>query len=218
MKLEFSRTRLVPKSDMAAATTIGRITKAYADFNIYTLTGDRLAEAHELGLQRIGPNIASLETMRKVQEKTSLGILGMTRAQMDGVEDPGNQSPLVGIYGVLPLTGAGTQAVIENRFNAIDPDFDHVCDKGDEPGGVFAWGVATTAHDAASLIILVTVLVGDYVTPHLDWYARAVTPDGKRLLIDKMGWVNMPDSPDGLVKFPAYNSILKQKAQDRSAA
>jgi hypothetical protein len=215
MAIKFTKSILEPRGKMEAPTTLGRIKVAAADFQLLSLTGDRLVEGRSLAVRLIGPNIASLETMQWVQEKTRLGLMGLTQAALDQVPDPDDQSPIVGLLGIVPLTQDGDQAVLKDGFSAIDPAFEHVCPYNEEPEGFFGWGIAVCCHDAARSIVHTWGLIREHIVPKLDWYARAVTDDGARFLKERMGWLDLESTKLNTLWYPSFEKAeaLREKAE-----
>ena len=99
---------------MHGRTTLERIARAAADFDVHALSGSRLIEARSLAVGLVGEPLASLETMAWVYDRTKLGLLGVTYAGLNGEPDPEDSSPLCGLLGVVPLTVAGNQAVLND--------------------------------------------------------------------------------------------------------
>ena len=215
MAIKFTKSILEPRGTMEAPTTLGRIKVAAADFQLLSLTGDRLMEGRSLAARLISPNIASLETMQWVQKKTGLGLMGLTQAGLDQVPDPEHQSPIVGLFGIVPLTHDGNQSVLKDGFSAIDPAFEHVCNHDEEPEGFFGWGIAVSRHEAARSIVHTWGLIREHIVPNLDWYARAVTDDGARFLKERMGWLNLKGTKLNTLWYPSIEKAqtLRETAE-----
>lgn len=215
MAIKFTKSILEPRGNMEAPTTLGRIKVAAADFQLLSLTGDRLVEGRSLAERLISPNIASLETMQWVQEKTGLGLMGLTQAALDQVPDLAHQSPIIGLFGIVPLNHDGNQAVLSDGFSAIDPSFAHVCNQDEEPEGFFGWGIAVSRHEAARSIVHIWGLIRQHIVPNLDWYARAVTNDGARFLIERMGWLHLERSKLNTLWYPSFEKAqtLRETAE-----
>ena len=214
----FARSNLTARSPMAGRTTIARIARAAEDFNVYALSGSRLIEGRSLAIGLVGEQIASLETMRWVHERTTLGLLGVTHAGLNGETDPDDTSPLCGLLGVVPLTVAGNQAVLVDTFDAVSPDPAHVCSLDDEPAGVFGWGIAVSRHEAARLLVNLGLFISEHITPSADWYARAVTDDGARLLMGRMNLSPLEGTKIGTLRMPSFQKTEALRVQLRGAA
>jgi hypothetical protein len=221
MPFKFTGSILAPRGKMEAPTTLGRIVVAAQDFRLFSLSGDRLVEARAMAEKLISPDIASLETMQWVQEKTQLGLLGVTQADLDENLEHGTdqdpKSPLAGLLGFVPLTDLGAQAVLRDEFNAVEPAFEHICDFEEEPAAIFGWGIAVTQHEAARLIVHVGGLIREHLIPSLDWYARVVTNDGARLLMERMGWKTLEGSKLGTLWYPSLHKIQNLAHADEVA-
>jgi hypothetical protein len=218
MSQSFARSNLMARSPMAARTTVARIARAAEDFHVHALSGSRLIEGRSLAVGLVGEPIASLETMSWVHERTKLGLLGITHAALNGDPDPGDTSPLCGLLGIVPLTVAGNQAVLVDAFDAVCPDPAHVCTLEDEPAGVFGWGIAVSRHEAARLLVNLGLFISEHITPAADWYARAVTDDGARLLMGRMNLSLLGGTKIGTLWMPSYHKTEAILVQIRGAA
>lgn len=218
MSQSFARSNLMARSPMTAPTTVARIARAAEDFHVHALSGSRLIEGRSLAVGLVGEPIASLETMSWVYERTKLGLLGVTHAGLSGETDPDDRSPLCGLLGVVPLTVAGNQAVLVDAFDAICPDPAHVCTIEDEPAGVFGWGIAVSRHEAARLLVNLGLFISEHITPAADWYARAVTDDGARLLMGRMNLSLLEGTKIGTLWMPSYQKTEAILVRIRGAA
>lgn len=218
MPQSFARSNLRARSPMAGRTTLERIARAAADFNVHALSGSRLIEGRSLAVGLVGEPIASLETMGWVQERSKLGLLGVTYAGLNNEADPSDQSPLCGLLGVVPLTFAGNQAVLVDQFDAVSPNPEHVCTLEDEPAGIFGWGIAVSRHEAARLLVNLGLFISEQIVPTADWYARAVTDDGARLLMGRMNLSLLEGTKIGTLWMPSYQKSEALLLQTRGAA
>lgn len=218
MAHHFIRTNLEVRSPMEARTTLERIARAAADFNVHALSGSRLIEGRSLAVGLIGEPIASLETMVWVHARTKLGLLGITHAGLADETDPTDSSPLCGLLGIVPLTAAGNQAVLTDHFDAVSPDPNHICTLEDEPIGIFGWGIAVSRHEAARLLVNLGLFISQHIVPHADWYARAVTDDGARLLMGRMNLGPLEGTKIGTLYMPSYQKAEALSNQTRGVA
>jgi len=218
MSQSFARSNLIARSPMAARTTVARIARAAEDFHVHALSGSRLIEGRSLAVGLVGEPIASLETMSWVHERTKLGLLGVTHAGLNGETDPSDMSPLCGLLGVVPLTVPGNQAVLVDAFDAVCPNPAHVCTLEDEPAGVFGWGIAVSRHEAARLLVNLGLFISEHITPAADWYARAVTDDGARLLMGRMNLSLLGGTKIGTLWMPSYHKTEAILVKIRGAA
>lgn len=218
MQHSFARTNLEARSPMLGRTAVERIASAAADFQVYALSGSRLIEGRSLAVGLVGEPIASLETMSWVYERTKLGLMGVTHAGLNGEPDPTDSSPLCGLLGVVPLTSAGNQAVLADAFNAVSPDPAHICALDDEPAAIFGWGIAVSRHEAARLLVNLGLFISEHIVPAADWYARAVTDDGARLLMGRLNLSLLEGTKIGTLRMPSHHKIEAFLSQTRGAA
>jgi hypothetical protein len=122
---------------------------------------------------------------------------------------------LAGLLGLAPLTELGAQAVLHDDFDAVNPEFEHVCAFEEEPAAIFGWGIAVTHHEAAHLLVHVSGLIREHLIPSLDWYARAVTDDGARFLKERMGWLDLESTKLNTLWYPSFEKAeaLREKAE-----
>ncbi|GBF56944.1 hypothetical protein PbB2_00601 [Candidatus Phycosocius bacilliformis] len=215
---KFTRTILEVRSPMEGRTTLERVARAAADHNMFALSGSRLIEARSLAVGLVGEPVASIETMQWVYDQTKLGLFGVTHAAMDGLADPDDSSPLCGLLGFVPLNQAGDAAVLRDEFDPVAPLPHQVCTPEEEPVSIFGWGVAVTRHDAARLVVNLGLFISEHIMPNADWYARAVTDDGARLLLGKMGWTPLEGTKVGTLRLLSHVKAEAQFRQTRGAA
>ncbi len=218
MPQSFTRTNLEVRGPMQGRTTLERIACAAADFHVHALSGSRLIEARSLAVGLVGEPLASLTTMAWVYNRTKLGLLGVTYAGLNAEPDPEDSSPICGLLGVVPLTIAGNQAVLDDTFTAISPDPAHVCSYEEEPAGIFGWGIAVTRHEAARLLVNLGMFISLHIIPTADWYMRAVTDDGARLLKERMNLTVVEGSKIGTLRMPSHQKAEALFLQTRGAA
>jgi len=218
MPHSFTRTNLEVRSPMSGRTTLQRIASAAADFNVHALSGSRLIEGRSLAVGLVGEPIAALDTMTWVHERTKLGLLGVTYAGLSGKADPDDSSPLCGLLGIVPLSEAGNQAVLIDGFDAVNPDPEHVCAFEEEPAGIFGWGIAVSRHEAARLLVNLGLFISQHIVPEVDWYARAVTDDGARLLMGRMNLSLLEGTKIGTLYMPSHRKAEAIFLQTRGAA
>lgn len=218
MHQNFTRTNLEVRSPMQGRTTLERIACAASDFNVHALSGSRLIEGRSLAVGLVGEPIASLETMAWVYDRTKLGLLGVTYAGLTEEADPEDKSPLCGLLGVVPLNLAGNQAVLDDFFNAVSPDPTHICTPDEEPAAIFGWGIAVSRHEAARLLVNLGMFISEHIIPTADWYMRAVTNDGARLLMGRMKLTFVEGTKIGTLWMPSHQKAAALFLQARGAA
>jgi len=118
----------------------------------------------------------------------------------------------------VPLTIAGNQAVLEDAFNAISPAPAHICTSEEEPAGIFGWGIAVSRHEAARLLVNLGMFISEHIIPTADWYMRAVTDDGARLLKGRMKLTVVEGSKIGTLRMPSHQKAEAFFLQTRGAA
>jgi hypothetical protein len=167
--------------------TVRALREAFIAQGVIPAWPEEIAEAHALAARLISGKIASAATLARVHARTGAGVFT--------VRDEG---VLTAVVALVMLSDEGRQAVWRDEFDAVRPADRHVLRRGGEPAGVYGWGVAATSHDAAKRIVQGYLQACRSAVPHLAFFGRPVTPDGKRLMVERLGFTPVPGSTTGL--------------------
>lgn len=144
----------------------------------------RVARAHEaevadiraLGAAKISPDIASLETFRRIHRRNRDALWGVYA----------NDGAIVGLFAFLMLTRAGTEKLISGALDTRAPTDDALCGTGEAPHAVYAWALVAERRIGAALPLALSQFDAA-VYAHTDLYARPATEGGLRLM-SKLGF------------------------------
>ena len=92
-----------------------------------------------------------------------------------------------GFLAFLMLNEAGTRGLFDGSLNTKNPDLKFLARQNEKPAGIYAWGV----HARGSLAGGISLVFEKVWTPQyrdVDLFARAVTPEGQRIL-EELGFV-----------------------------
>jgi hypothetical protein len=185
-----SNLRLHNATTFASLTALPRAVRACG---LTALPAGRLAEARRLAQDRIGGSLAPLTALRR--------LLALAPTSILMVEDV--QGRIAGILGVLPLTSAGARAMLDGRLDLVAPRGD-VAQGFDAAAALYAMAIAAASKDAARAVVKGLVRLRE-AFPAIPFYARAVTDDGRRVLIDRLGCA--PVSSSALMVSPAAQPL-----------
>ena len=146
-----------------------------------------MTEAQAFAKALIGDKIVRPETLSWVHDRSGAALF---LAREDG--------RLTGVWAALLLSEAGVRACQEDRFDGLDPDPEHVADKGSDPAGVYAWGIAAATRDTARRLVAAGEAVDLAALVHLPAFTRPVTEAGLRLAVERRGFRPVAGSRTGL--------------------
>ena len=110
------------------------ILKKMAEFGVFSADPAEIVEAQAFAARLIGPNIAQAETLRRVHQITGVGLFV---AREEG--------EIAGVVAFVPLSAEGLRATREDAFRAVDPAAAHISVWGEDPAGLYGWGVAAAS-------------------------------------------------------------------------
>jgi hypothetical protein len=166
-----------------------RLWRDLATFGVRPAAPGEVAAARDLAAQLIGDGIVTTDELDRVQSLTGGTSLFVT-------EDEG---ALCGILAFVLLSSQGLQAVRQGLFDARAPGALHLAGPGETIHAFYGWGVAATTKTAARRVVdgARTIMAGA-VGP-LPKFAHPTTEAGHRLMRERLGFVDLPGSVQGLV-------------------
>ena len=170
------------------SSVVVAIHTTHAAFDIWPAEPDQMVEAREFAAALIGEDIVTPETLARVHDRSGAALF---LAREEG--------RLTGVWAAVLLTEAGVRACHDDRFNALDPDTDHIAEKCNEPAGVYAWGVAGATKESAKRLLISAAAVDQATLSHLPGFTRPTTEAGRRLALERMNFRPVPGSKTGLV-------------------
>jgi hypothetical protein len=216
MDVALKRTHFVLKSSVDGLSTNRKIIKAWGDYGLNPLTGVRLKEGRAVAADLISPSVVSYDTAQRVYDHCGMGLFGLTQRVLDWGFDPADEtpdtSPLVGIFGMLPISPSGYQAIYRDEFVGTNPSLEHLCRHDEEPAGIFGWGIASYRKSGAYLFVHLGQMINENVIPDLRWFTKAATNSGEKLIVRKLQYQPVPGSQIGSLFYPSYNELVALNA------
>lgn len=157
---------------------------------------DTYAEAdafHDLGQSLIPVEVATTATLFAVQERTRSSLY---LRRENGVP--------TGFLAFFAFSEQGEAAVAANRFHGVRLDPEWTCEPSASTRMGYVWGFGGKSRAACFGVIRTGRLIRDQFFPHIGVYARAATPDGRKVM-EPLGY--RPASPidPGFYYSPPYS-------------
>lgn len=171
--------------------TIGRenlARRVMSQLGLRFATPEDIAESHAMAVRLVGPQIASLETMLRVQARSRCAAFVMR--SRDGA--------LLGAISVIPLAAGAQHALAAGDFDGLHPADAAVARPGEPAIAFYGWGMAGLNALGRASVIAAAMRFQRDVYPTLPFYARAATSEGAHVLYERMG-ARPLDAPGGLV-------------------
>jgi hypothetical protein len=136
----------------------------------------------------IGDWIASLETITSVYNRNPLSFLFYREGEA-----------VTGVVSVLLLRPSGLLAIATDKFDGVSPDIDVIAPPDEVPTAGYGWALAAKSRRAAAAVLLGLDKIHTDLFPQIPFFARAATPDGRRVLCGRLRYVPFPRSNTGLL-------------------
>jgi hypothetical protein len=175
---------------------------ALAVFDISPAQLSEVGEARALAVRLIGGDMATTETIARVHERTGAGLFIIRQ-----------HGALTGLLAFLLLSESGRTALLKGSLDTLAPSPGHLVTDGEEAAGVYSWAIAAANHGAAQSLVRGHERMRHVAVPHLPFYLRPVTPQGRRLAVVRLGFKPLPGSRNGLFwSEPKEQSLLEVAA------
>lgn len=142
----------------------------------------------DLAARTVGPNIASFETLVRVQELTSSSSFTFK----------GPDGRLSGVLAVIPLTPLAAPELQAGIFDGIEPPERLIARPGEPVIAFYGWGMAGSTLRGRAAVMAAAIALHREIFPTIPLYGRAATPGGERALLKRIGASPVP-GPGGLV-------------------
>jgi len=142
-----------------------------APFGVHLAAPAELAAAHQLAEALVGARLAPLSALAASHARTGASAWLYTCQRTGDVS---------GVLLTLPLTAEGEIALILGKFNAADPDPEHLCAPGDPVSAMYIWFTGGRGLSARSAVMRTALAWRDGVYGDLRAYSRAATSGGAR--------------------------------------
>jgi hypothetical protein len=157
---------------------------------------DTLAEAQamrDLASSLIPVELATANTLIAVQERTKSTLYVRREA---GV--------LTGFLAFFAFSEKGEEAVRADKFHGVRLDPDWACEPSEETRMGYVWGFGGTSRASCFGVIRTGRVIRDQIFPHIGVYARAATPDGRKVM-EPLGYQRASVLDPGFYYSPPYS-------------
>lgn len=134
-------------------------------------TDQDFADVHALATAELGPGLASLEEIKRVDGLTNASIWVIRR-----------RGEITGFLAPLALTSAGVAALVDNTFNAARIDQKWVARMGEPLAGFYCWCYAGNDQVSRGALVLGLRTLIDRHFPDLPFFGRDSTEAGARIM------------------------------------
>jgi hypothetical protein len=183
---------MMPHPQASRSSVADRIGSAMARYAVYTATDAEVLRGRDLAAELIGPDIATQNALQAVHQKNGLGMFVF---RQEGVAQ--------GFLGAILLRASGLAKIADDSFDALNPDLEDVCDRGEAPAAVYAWGFVAANRIASAAMVRGMMALRDDALPTVPFFCRAATPEGAKVILGKMGYAPYPPSKTAILFKPA---------------
>lgn len=155
---------------------VDRTLAALGRLGFFLATDAEIAIGREAAARLVGPDIASVATLTRVQRRT--GCAGFVVRGLDGVS---------AAVCAIPLTFAALPDLTLGRFDALHPPDLQIARPDDEVAALYIWGAAGLTWRGRMQAVAAAQTLAREVHPTAPCYARAATSQGERILQDRLG-------------------------------
>ena len=128
-------------------------------------------DVHALATKELGPGLASLEEIKRVDGLTGASIWVIRRT-----------GEVTGFLAPLALTAAGVSALVDNTFDAANIDQRWVARVGEPLAGFYCWCYAGKDQVSRGALVLGLRTLIDRHFPDLPFFGRDSTEAGARIM------------------------------------
>jgi hypothetical protein len=128
-------------------------------------------DVHTLATQELGPGLASLEEIKRVDGLTGASIWVIRR-----------RGEVTGFLAPLALTAEGVAALVDNTFDAARIDQKWVARMGEPLAGFYCWCYAGKDQVSRGALVLGLRTLIDRYFPDLPFFGRDSTEAGARIM------------------------------------
>jgi len=141
------------------------------------------ADVHRLATNELGPGLASLDEIKRVDSLTGASIWVIRR-----------KGEVTGFLAPLALTAAGVAALVDNTFDAANIDEKWVARIGEPLAGFYCWCYAGKDQVSRGALVLgLRTLIDKHFTD-LPFFGRDSTEAGARIM-RHLGFFPFADTP-----------------------
>lgn len=148
---------------------------------------------HALADRLIPCEIASVQTIAAIQEKSRSAVYILRE-----------NGETTGFLAFFAFSQAGVNAVEEGRFHGVRVEPDWVCPPSTDTRFGYVWGFGGASRRACFAVIKTGRLMRDGFFPHIGAYARAATPDGRKVM-EPLGYRVVSPADPGFYYAPPFS-------------
>ncbi len=137
----------------------------------HAVSDQDFADVHALAVEALGPHLASLDEIKRVD--------GLTGATIWVVRRKGSVS---GFLATLPLTGEGVAALIDGKFNAASVQPEWLARMGEPLAGWYCWCYAGRDQVSRGTLVLALRTLIDGHFPDLPFFGKESSEAGARIM------------------------------------
>lgn len=137
----------------------------------HAVTEQDFADVHALATQELGPGLASLEEIKRVDGLTGASIWVIRR-----------KGEITGFLAPLALTAEGVAALVDNTFDAAHIDQKWVARMGQPLAGFYCWCYAGKDQVSRGALVLGLRTLIDRYFPDLPFFGRDSTEAGAKIM------------------------------------
>jgi len=175
-----------------------KLRRELASFGVRPAGPYEVAAARSLAADLIGEEIVSADVLDRVQRQTA-GVSVFVTEEEDA---------LCGVLAFVLLNAAGLLAVVDGAFDAQAPAPAHLAGPGESACAFYGWGVAATTKASARRVVGAAQAVMAGAIGPLPKFARPTTEAGHRLMRERLAFIDLPGSADGLVWRPPLEQAV----------
>jgi hypothetical protein len=149
----------------------------------HAVTDDDYIAVHKLATDELGPGLASLEEIKRVDGLTGASIWIIRR-----------KGVVTGFLAPLALTAEGVAALVDNTFDAANIDQKWVARLGEPLAGFYCWCYAGKDQVSRGALVLGLRTLIDKYFVELPFFGRDSTEAGARIM-RHLGFDSFDDTP-----------------------
>lgn len=175
-----------------------RCCRGLGELHIHLASLDEIIKGRALAARTVSPNIATVETLARIQDLSGSSSFSFRGANCE----------LVGVLAIIPLRIAAAPDLAAGIFDGVTPPEALVARPGEPVGAIYGWGLAGCTLRGRAAVMAGAVKLHRELFPTLPLYGRAATPGGERTLLKRIGAHPVP-GPGGLVVAEPWARIGK---------
>lgn len=170
-----------------------RCRQGWGELGMTLASSDELIEGRALAARTVSPDIATVQTLARVQNLT--GASCFTARSPEG--------GIAGVIAIIPLSPTAQPSLAAGVFDGVNPPDEFVARPGEPVIALYGWGMAGATWRGRATVMAGAIKLHREMFPTLALYGRAATPGGERTLLRRIGAHPVP-GPGGLVVAPPW--------------